>query len=496
MLWSKLFIPTLRTEPAGVDSGAERLLLRAGYARQTGSGWGYLDLGARSLYRIAQIFEWHLAKVDAQRVLFPQGASVEGLIEMFRGELRSYRQLPQVFVSEGKVWTIRLENGMHSELQIALIYGVGECGIMPETFSFGIGFRSDSGDEEILRCPFCGVRYAFPWGRSTLTPPLAADPEGDSAPEAFHTPERKTIAEVAEFTGLPATSQMKSLVMIAGEELVLALVRGDHQISREKLAKVLRVPEVRPATAAEIVERFGAEPGSLGPVGIKGIRIVADRALEARRNMICGANRDDYHLRNVTPGRDFEAPFFDLRRAAEGEPCEFCETPLVTERFFPLVRWDPDVTVEFRVDGPDGTELPVTIGQYEVDYDRILRAMFEQSCDANGPKLPQSIAPFDAVITPVSNADAALRDAAQRIYDECRELGLDVLYDDRDERAGVKFKDFDLTGIPWRITIGGKKLAAGNVELLERRTGAVRDVAVEAVAAELQRTRPMRPSGQ
>ena len=145
------------------------------------------------------------------------------------------------------------------------------------------------------------------------------DPEGDLEPEKFHTPNRKTIAEVAEFTGLPETSQMKSLVMTVDEKPVLALLRGDHSLSETKFADVTGGKDIRPAHPEEIRKYFGADAGSFGPVGVTNMRIVADTALQGRRNMIAGANVDDYHLKNVTPGEDFKAEFFDLRQVAKGD---------------------------------------------------------------------------------------------------------------------------------------------------------------------------------
>src|SRR4029077_14133674 len=151
-----------------------------------------------------------------------------------------------------------------------------------------------------------------------------ADPEGDYAPESFHTPGRKTIADIADFTGLPETSQMKSLVLVADGRPVLALVRGDHSLNETKFAHAMQAAEFRPAHADEIRELFGAEAGSLGPVGVKNLRIVADEALRGRRNMIAGANKNDYHLRHVTPGEDFQPEYFDLRQVVPGDACFRC----------------------------------------------------------------------------------------------------------------------------------------------------------------------------
>ena len=272
---------------------------------------------------------------------------------------------------------------------------------------------------------------------SVAQPPAAPDPEGDFMPEPFSTPGVKTIAQITEFTGLPATSQIKSLVMMRGGEPVLLLLRGDHQLSRNKF------PNARPAEADEIRRWFGAEAGSLGPVGIRGVRILSDEALRGRRNMIAGANQDGHHLRHVTPGKDFPTEFADLRQAREGDAAVTGGGPL---RFI-------------RVTVLDSAE-------------RILEAAAEQNRDSEGMILAASIAPFTVVVTPVHPERLA---AAREIYARLRAQGHDALLDDRDARPGVKFKDADLIGIPYRINVG-KKLAEGRVEFVVRATHGSTDI--------------------
>ncbi len=285
---------------------------------------------------------------------------------------------------------------------------------------------------------------------------------------------------------------MKSLVMVADGKTVLALVRGDHHLSETKFAGSAGAIEVRPATHAEIVDAFGAEPGSLGPVGIVGLRIIADLALKGRRNMIAGANRTDYHLRNVTPGVDFEPSFADIRQAQQGDPCAVCGGPLTVHKTIEAghifkLGYKYSESMGFRVQSATGEDITPIMGSYGIGIERILCCAIEQTNDAFGMYLPPSIAPFTVVVTPVNNTDTALRGAAERIAAECEALGVDVLFDDRDERPGVKFKDADLIGVPFRITIGGKKLAQGLVEIYERRQRVTRDVPVEQAAAELKK---------
>ena len=313
--------------------------------------------------------------------------------------------------------------------------------------------------------------------------PAVEDPPGDLAPEPFYTPGRKTIAQVAEFVGLPESAQMKSLILAANDAPVLVMMRGDHQLSEAKFAAAMRDPRFRPARSDELFEWFGAGAGSLGPVGVKNMSILMDRALAGRRNMIAGANRDDYHLRNVTPGEDFEAEVRDLRQIAAGEACVRCGAPLEERKAIELARFDPPRPMpDLHVTNAAAQETALSMSACSIRVDRILNAVAITSYDADGLIPPRAMAPFDVIVTPANYADAAQREAAHSIYNQCGRLGLDALLDDRDERPGVKFKDADLIGIPYRITVG-KKLGEGLVEIFERKTKQKRDTAVADVAA-------------
>jgi len=300
---------------------------------------------------------------------------------------------------------------------------------------------SESGGEIL----FHGNGYAAlaAKARSVPQPPAVPDPQGDLEPEEFHTPGVKTIAHIAAFSGLPATSQIKSLVLIKDGQPLLVLLRGDHQLSP------LKLPGTRPAEPEEIRRWFGADPGSLGPVGLPGIHIIADEALRGRRNMIAGANRNHYHLRNVTPGEDFAADFADVRQVSAG-----------------------DLSIA------DGQPLQFSKVMLLDTADRVLHAAVEQNQDADGMMLPGTIAPFLAIVTPVHPERLA---AAYEIYRKLAAEGVDVLLDDRDARPGVKFKDADLIGIPYRINVG-KKLAEGVVELVERRSRKSSDVRADEIS--------------
>jgi len=214
--------------------------------------------------------------------------------------------------------------------------------------------------------------------------------------------------------------------------------------------------------------------------------ILADLALEGRRNMIAGANKDDHHLRHVTPGEDFKPEFKDLRQVASGDACTACGAALTLNKTIEIghifkLGYRYSEGMGLRVLNADGKEITPIMGSYGIGIERILSSAVELYADKDGMSLPVSIAPFHVVITPVNNADAAQMQAAEEIYESCRGLGLDPLLDDRDERPGVKFKDADLIGIPFRITVG-KKLKSGLVELVERRGKQTSDVAVAGAA--------------
>ena len=345
---------------------------------------------------------------------------------------------------------------------------------------------SDAGEDFVAICKSCG--YSANLEKATAVPshPGLPDPDGDLAPEEFHTPGRKTIAEVAQFTGLPETSQLKSLVLVAGGKPVLVMLRGDHQLSETKFAAKVADPAFRPAQPDEIREWFGAEAGSLGPVGVTNMTILADLALAGRRNMIAGANRNDHHLRNVSLGEDFQAEVCDLRQVAAGDGCVQCGGPLDVVKTVEIghifkLGYKYSEAMGLRVLNADGKEVTPIMGSYGIGIERILCCAIELFHDKDGMMLPPAIAPFHVVVTPANNADPAQKEAAGRIYRECLALGLDALLDDRDERPGVKFKDADLIGVPFRVTVG-KKLASGMVEVTERRTKASQDVPVADAA--------------
>jgi len=452
MLWSKLFIPTLR--PTLRDD--HPLLERAGYVRQLSPGiYSHLFLAQRSLLKIAVIVREVMDSIGAQEFHLPTTRlrPEEAMVSIARGLLRSYKQLPQIWFTTQ-----------------------ASCSFDKDAAGLEVAYEKHrSAYTRIL--DRCGLEYRLAGGGEAQAFVLRGahhveihDTEGDLKPEEFHTPNVKTIADLARFTGLPETSQMKSLVMVVDGNSVLALLRGDHQLSEAKLADALDARHVRAAQPEELRQWFGADAGSLGPIGVpQHVRILADDALRGRRNMIAGANKNDHHLRHVTPGEDFEVEFHDLRQAAEGDTSAL-------GHIFKLGNKYPK-SKDLHVTNESGEEIAPFMGSYAIDIERILSAAVELFHDADGMALPAAIAPFIVVVTPVNGKDDAQRQAAAEIYSACKAAGLDALFDDRDERPGVKFKDADLIGVPYRITVG-KKLPQGIVELVERRPKRSADVPI------------------
>jgi len=284
---------------------------------------------------------------------------------------------------------------------------------------------------------------------------------------------------------------------------VLVLLRGDHQLHEIKLADSLRSTAVRPAHPEEIRDLLGAGAGSLGGVGAKAksphLHIVADSALQNRRNMTTGANKDEHHFRGVNIAKDIQVDqWSELRTVEPGEGCPRCETGTLEVfkgmeigHIFKLgTKYSESMGATVLTH--DGKEVPIFMGSYGIGVERIITAAVEQRNDSDGIVWPKALAPFDVVVTITNMKQEEIREAGEKLYQDLQRAGLEVLLDDRDERAGVKFKDADLIGIPYRITVG-KKVAAGIVELFDRRTKQSEDVKISDVVTHVQRLALVNP---
>ena len=584
--WSKLFIPTLREAPSEAEVASHKFLLRAGYIRQLGAGiYNYLFLGQRSLNKIIGIVREEMDKIG-QEFLLPgilpkepwvesgrwtgmgdnmfrlkdrKGAELclgmtheEIMTSIARNELRSYKQLPQIWYQiqtkyrdepRPKSGLLRVRQftmkdsysfdtdkagldksfDLHDAVYRKIFTRCGLRFVAVEADSGAMGgsqsqefmVYTDAGEDLIASCPVCGYAANLEKATSRLEPVVEMESTGDDKPELVSTPGMGAIADVAEFFKISPASDIKCVAYMAlkrgapGKDGgkpdtwhgVAAFLRGDHQVNETKLLGVIGAPELRTMQAEELTKYFNGPAGFLGPVGLKhdekplgdGLTVVVDKSLEGRKNMVAGANKLDYHLRNVTPGRDFTWTLSaDIRSVNEGEACpvDACGGRLVVGKAVEVghifkLGYKYSESMGARVLDPNGKEVTPIMGSYGIGIERILTAAIEQSNDQNGFWLPESIAPFTVVVTVTNVADATLRETGEKLAAELEAAGLDVLLDDRDERAGVKFKDADLVGIPFRINVG-KKAAGGLVELVTRAKATSVDLALAEIVAYLR----------
>jgi prolyl-tRNA synthetase len=345
---------------------------------------------------------------------------------------------------------------------------------------------SDTGEDVVIRCPACG--YAANVEKATARLAEVADGPGMAEPERFGTPGARTIEDLAARFGAPADRQIKTLVYVLDGRLTLVLLRGDHLLNEQKLADATASAALRPATAEEIHTALGAHPGSLGAVGVTRLPVVADPALRGRRDMFTGANTDDVHLRGVDVGRDIAvSTWAELREVGAGQPCLRCGEPLFMQRaievghIFKLGYKYADALGVSVLDS-DGERLPVIMGSYGIGVERAMAAIVECHHDERGIVWPAAVAPFQVVIVVAQSEDPESAKAGEACYEQLVAAGVEVIIDDRRERAGVKFRDAELCGIPYRITVGKRALAEGMAEFTERATGQTRKVSVGDVA--------------
>jgi prolyl-tRNA synthetase len=587
--WSQLFIPTLREAPADAEVASHKFLVRAGYIRQLAAGiYSHLFLGQRALLRITAVVRDEMDKIG-QEYLLPAlhprelwessgrwsligdnmfrlkdrgGRDLclgftheEVMTEIARKELRSYKQLPQIWYQiqnkfrdepRPKSGLIRVRQftmkdsysfdmdpaGLDVSYQkhydtyrrifdrCGLKYAVVEAhsGAMGGSQSHEFMVMTDAGEDMVASCTKCDYAANLEKATSQLAP--AQDLSGATAPEEVHTPGMKTIEEVAKFLGVSPTQKIKTLALMQLEDdakkpgqkktrAVIVLLRGDHSLNEAKLTTVLGGKEFRPMHAEEIEHVFRSPAGYLGPVQLPAVSnaqmgsetqkllleslplLLADVALQGRKNLITGANKEDYHLKNVTPGRDFHpTEWVDLRNAAAGEGCPKCGSPLVVGKAMEIghifkLGYKYSQSMGATVLDKDGKEVTPIMGSYGIGLERILTAAIEQNNDQDGFWLPRAIAPFDVVVTPTNVSEAGLLRTAEEIGHRLETAGYQVLLDDRDERPGVKFKDADLVGIPYRINVG-KKVTEGKVEVVTRSTRRSQDANIPAIEGQFK----------
>lgn len=331
---------------------------------------------------------------------------------------------------------------------------------------------ADSGEDAIVACDTCDYAANVEIATVRVDASHAEAAAGEDPMTKVATPKVGTIEDVSKFLKLPKERFLKSLVYLANKELVLAVVRGDHDLNEIRLARALGVDEVFMATEADVRKATGAATGFAGPVGFKG-KIIVDRTAAQTKNAATGANETDYHLVGVNMGRDWTGEVADVRLATTGDLCPNCEggklksyRGIEAGHIFILgTRYSSQMGAEYSDEKQE--KKPIVMGCYGIGVSRLVATTIEQNHDENGIKWPMSIAPYHAYIVTVGKEETVAA-AAQSLHDALCARGVDVLWDDRDERPGVKFKDADLLGMPLRITIGAKSLANGHVELKAR----------------------------
>ncbi|MYS82193.1 proline--tRNA ligase [Embleya scabrispora] len=334
---------------------------------------------------------------------------------------------------------------------------------------------SAAGEDLVVHCPNCD--YAANVEKATSRLAAIEDGAGLDAPERFDTPGIKTIENLTKAHGVPADRQIKTLVYMVGGQLTLALLRGDHALVEQKLIDTTGSTDVRPATADEIKAALGAYPGSLGGVGVHDLPILADQALRGRRDMVTGANVDKVHVRGVDVERDIAVgTWADLREVVAGEPCPTCGTGLEVEQTVEIghifkLGYKYTEALGVNVLGADGERVTPIMGSYGIGVERAMAAVVETHHDKNGIVWPIAVAPFEVAVALLDVEDEKSRTTAEEIHAELLRQRVDTILDDRAERPGVKFKDIELVGIPFRVTVGARSLAEGNVEIVSRASG-------------------------
>ncbi len=500
-----LLTHTLREAPPEARNAAHRHLVRGGYLRPLRSGqFATLPLGRLTVSQLeARLREALTVPFGGQEISLPPGLPHEAACTaLAENEIHTYRQLPALLYTihqephppagllrarhsrfltccalypnpEGlashrrgreSAWEALLEDWQLPLLPV--LAGEGEAG-------HAWVYPHPQGDTELRTCPACGYRATLPAARFRKPTPPAEAP----APlEKIHTPETKTISALAAFLGIPESRTAKA-VFLAGRtpqretRLVFAVLRGDMELNPAKLARLTGLSGFRPAEESEI-RAIGAEPGFASPVGLPPgeYLTVVDDLIPAAPNLVAGANRPDYHLRNVNYGRDFSADLTgDIVTAPEGAPCPQCGAPLEAGRGVEVARRTPLHNAAL-FDGADGSQQPLYAETFRLNVSAALACIVEAHHDEYGPIWPPAAAPFDIhmVVLPGKRDEGRTAAIAASLYAELEESGYRVLLDDRPESPGVKFNDADLMGIPWRITVGARSLAKGGVEIKPR----------------------------
>jgi len=496
--------------------GAQELLMPVMHPAELWVKSGRWELMGDELFRLK----------DRKGAGFALGMTHEEIISTLATELESYRELPQMWyqfqtklrdeprpkagLMRTREFTMKdsysfdlgpdeldtsflAHRGAYvrifERLSVPAIPVAASSGAMGGSDSTEFVCPSPSGEDLIVLCPECGYAANIEKAMSRLAAVDDSERAGFlAAPEPFATPGVRTIEDLAVQYQAPADRQIKTLVYFLDGVLTLVLMRGDHALNEQKLVDATGTVAIRPAQPEEIRDALGALPGSLGAVGVTDHPIIADEALRGRQGMFTGANTDDTHLRGVDVERDIAVGrWADLREVAPGDACVNCGHGLEIERGIEVghifkLGYKYSDAMDVRVSGPDGKPVKPIMGCYGIGVERAMATIVEVHHDDKGIIWPVAVAPFEVVVVIAQQDDATVAAAGEQAYQALLEADVEVIVDDRQVRAGVKFSDAELTGIPFRVTVGKRGLASGTVELTDRAAGSTVAVPLDEVA--------------
>jgi len=542
MLFSKMFIPTMKEEPKEAEVVSHRLMLRAGFIRRLSSGiYTWLPLGLKSLRKVERIIREEMNRAGAQEILMPAVQPKELWVEsgrwdlygrellrfkdrnerelclaptheevvtdLVRREVRSYRELPmnlyqiqtkfrdeirprfgvmrsrEFIMKDGYSFDADEQGAEKSYMAMFQAYDniFRRCGLKfraveADTGEIGGKFSHEfmvlaaTGEDVIISCDTCG--YAANLERAEVGGPTPNAGKRGGSYRKVETPGKRRVEEVAEFLHLPPQKIVKTLLFATDRGTVGVLVAGDQEINPTKLKNTLSFKSVEMADEATIEQVTGGPLGFSGPIGLD-IPLYADKDVLAMEDFVVGGNERDMHIVGVNVA-DFKAEgFYDLRVAQADDPCPRCQGRLTSTRgievghIFKLgTKYSESMAATFLDQA--GEERLMVMGCYGIGVGRTVAAAIEQNHDDNGIALPFAIAPAEVEVLPVNTSHQESMEVAHAVYEALVDKGVEAILDDRDERPGVKFKDSDLIGVPFRVTVGERALKEGNVEIKTR----------------------------
>ena len=516
MRMSNLFGHTLRQAPSEARTASHQLLLRAGMIRPSAVGiYTYLPLGRRVLHKIEQIARQEMKAIGGQELLMPLTLTAEEVVtDLCRSEIESYRQLPTLIyqirpksrdeyrsrgsLMEAQEFTAKEALSFHPDskdlddfyprLHQAYVNAFQACRL--ET----VAVETEDGNEFIIPCEagkhtfiLCSECDYAAHAEEAEFAKTEAPQETESAIEKVATPGCKTIEALANYVGVPTEKTLKAMLYATEEgEVIFAIIRGDLGISEAKLKNALGIADLYTATEREIVA-VGAVPGYASPVGVRGVKVVADDSVLLGSNFVAGANKDGYHLMNANYPRDFQADILtDIAQAQAGYACPRChgqltETPGIEVGY---LKHGDSVGATYLDKG--GKAKPIVMGSYSLDLARLMAAVVEQHHDQRGITWPASIAPYQIHLV-VLGSDKRVVAKAEKVYADLEALAYEVLYDDRNESAGVKFNDADLIGVPLRLTLSRRTLKENVIEIKLRGEEGREIIGLDVLPRELER---------